>query len=605
MPVVIVPVSKGQRLSDVEQIYPLPTNGIFHKRLPGLGATHGEIIAPRHSIIILPNRPVIETKVAKYNAESPPENEILGIYQGITKEKIIEYLGNEVVIHKKILTTPEGYDPKFKEATAGIWDYIKKEYYLLIDECERAIQDIDYREKITAPFDDFFDFNNKGLISATTLPFSDPRFEQDFTHYVIGPDWDYCQPLTLLPTNNVVAALRDYFFTHIGDCYFIFLSSITTMTALIDALGTKADSKIHCSEKRVKELQLKGYKASSHLEKDKLAKYNFLTSRFYSAIDIELDYKPEVLMITEVIFAEHSILDPQTEVIQIVGRFRNGTSDITHITNFNPDIEYRTSEQARIYMDGQRDAFNQILKLKAETKSEGGIDLINRILTEPKFSKYFKPDGTYNWFMLDNYIQEQRVLGMYKSQANLIAAYSLVQTHFDVRVTTKLYPLDDTDRLKRETAESRKALVMEVIKQLQKLELRHDSFFIGERDEQISILREIAPVVVEAFEVIKLEGIIEADYSESKMKAAISKVLVHRQLTSPRVRKDVDDKFKAGDEPIEMYITTTLQDIYDRHSIKLTAYATHIKRYFEAERTTRQRSDQKVYKLNKRIDLDT
>ena len=190
----VVPINEGQRLSDVEQIYPLPTNSIIHKTLPGLGATHGEINAPRHSIIVLPNVPVIKSKVARHNKENPPDRQILGVYKGITIATITDYLLNEQITFKKVLITPESYGLKFKQAAEGFFDDIKDNYYLLIDECERVIQDVDYREMITAPFDDFFSFANKGMISATTLPFSDPRLS-GFKHYLIDPQYDYTTAL--------------------------------------------------------------------------------------------------------------------------------------------------------------------------------------------------------------------------------------------------------------------------------------------------------------------------------------------------------------------------------------------------------------------------
>jgi hypothetical protein len=598
MPIILVPVKKGQTLSEVEQIYPLPTNGIFHKRLPGLGATYGEINAPRHSIIVLPNRPVIESKEARHNNENDASKKILGVYQGVSKDDIIEYLSDERVIYKKILITPESYDKKFREAVQDIWGYILKEYYFLVDECERAIQDIDFRDRITAPFEDFFDFTNKGLVSATTLPFSDPRFEEEeFTHYVIEPAWDYCQPLKLITTNSVVAATRDYFTSKQADCYFIFLSSIKTMTALIDVLGIKSESKIHCSEKRIKELKLRSYKADSQLDLGKLAKYNFLTSRYYSAIDIELDFKPEVLMITEVLFAEHSILDPQTEVIQIAGRFRKGTTSVTHISNVNPKIAIRDATDARTFMDGQQHAFKQILQLKGNIKSEGGQDFIDRILTEPQFCKYFMPDGSYNWFMLDNFIQEQRVLGIYKDFPTLEAAYLEVNRHFKVEVEQRIYILSDEDRLKRETVESRRALLKAVTEQLERLEPKPDTYYLGNRDAELKELKEIAPVIVTAFPIIGAKGIEEVNYNERRVKAKAEKALIDQKLNSPELSTDINRKFKIGDKPIEMYIVTTLQDLYDRHSIKLKAYATHIQKFFDAERTTQGTGDNKVYHI--------
>lgn len=54
-----------------------------------------------------------------------------------------------------------------------------------------------------------------------------------------------------------------------------------------------------------------------------MAKYNFFTCRFYSALDIRIGkYKPDILMLTDLRTAQWTIIDPLTEAIQIQGRFR-------------------------------------------------------------------------------------------------------------------------------------------------------------------------------------------------------------------------------------------------------------------------------------------
>ena len=59
----------------------IPTNCIFNKVLPGLGATYSEIKSKRNSVIIEPNVPVIKGKTDK-------NNKLLGIYEGVTDNKI-------------------------------------------------------------------------------------------------------------------------------------------------------------------------------------------------------------------------------------------------------------------------------------------------------------------------------------------------------------------------------------------------------------------------------------------------------------------------------------------------------------------------------------
>ena len=69
-----------------------------------------------------------------------------------------------------------------------------EDYFLLFDECEKAIQDVGYRGDIYLPVEDFFRFRNKAMVSATPIVPSDPRFaEQGFEMLRIVPTYDYRQ----------------------------------------------------------------------------------------------------------------------------------------------------------------------------------------------------------------------------------------------------------------------------------------------------------------------------------------------------------------------------------------------------------------------------
>jgi len=126
----------------------IPTNCIFDKTLPGLGATYSEIEAKRNSIIIEPNIPVIDGKVNSHK-------NLLGVYEGCSGVKIKNYLLNHKIEHKKILCTPEGY-LKVKRIAEKNGTNIYENYFLLFDECEKITQDVDYREQISLPINDFF-----------------------------------------------------------------------------------------------------------------------------------------------------------------------------------------------------------------------------------------------------------------------------------------------------------------------------------------------------------------------------------------------------------------------------------------------------------------
>ena len=94
-------INQGEYLGDV--LDTIPTNTIVCKTITGCGATTSEILAPRNSIIIEPNVPVIMGKASKHP-------NILGVCEGITKEDIEAYLNTTPAGgYYKIMTTPESY----------------------------------------------------------------------------------------------------------------------------------------------------------------------------------------------------------------------------------------------------------------------------------------------------------------------------------------------------------------------------------------------------------------------------------------------------------------------------------------------------------------
>ena len=193
-------IKQGQWLKDVFE--KIETDTILNKTVTGIGATTLEIETPRHSIIIEPNVPVIVGKEKKHEF-------IRGVYEGVTAKMIVKYLyDNENDGYYKIMTTPESF-PKVKRAIKSVNLDLYKEFFLLFDECEKIIQDVDYRKKIALPINDFFRFENKAMVSATPIIPSDPRFEeQNFEIVKIVPDYIHSKNLLLYPTNNVQITLQ-------------------------------------------------------------------------------------------------------------------------------------------------------------------------------------------------------------------------------------------------------------------------------------------------------------------------------------------------------------------------------------------------------------
>ena len=339
-----IKLNKGQYLQEVEPFKSsgIPSDCILYKIIPGCGITTSEMkYTQRNSIIILPNVPVIEGKVKEHNEENDAKHQVLEVYKGFNEDDIAEYLSSPAVF-KKILITPEGFNDKLVPYFENKWEEFINGFFLLYDECEKIIKDVGYREQIAIPADVFFQFKNKAMVSATVLPFSDKRFDA-FDRYVIEPQYSYSKAIKLIETNNVLESLKGYLASLDSEHVSIFINSTDTILAIINSLKIEAISRVYCAPESVHKLKVAGYSNARYtLDVKDLAKYNFFTSRYFSAVDIKVDYKPDVILVTDLTMASFTALDPLTDVIQISGRFRKGINSLAHISNFNPSMEVQS-----------------------------------------------------------------------------------------------------------------------------------------------------------------------------------------------------------------------------------------------------------------------
>lgn len=110
-----------------------PSNTILYKALTGIGATYSEIKTKRHSIVIESNVPVI---TGKCNSAKHKDDNLSGVYEGVTTDRIIKYLRASRGKYYKIPTTPESF-PKVKNAFLTFSGKIYNTCFLLIDEAKQ------------------------------------------------------------------------------------------------------------------------------------------------------------------------------------------------------------------------------------------------------------------------------------------------------------------------------------------------------------------------------------------------------------------------------------------------------------------------------------
>ena len=535
----------------------IPTNTILYKTLTGLGATYGELKADRNSIIIEPNVPVI---VGKCNDPKHKEDNLFGVYEGVYTEDVIKYLEKSADKRTKILTTPESFQ-KVKDAFELMDMDIYGTCFLLFDECHKIVKDADYRSDITLPFDDFFLFNEKALVSATPISFSDPRFEmQKFQIIRIEPAFEYKLPVSLIHTNNVLEQLKRTLDKLDATDICLFVNSTDMIYSFIKQLDIENESTVFCAKKSVEKLKNKKFKhAFEQWSKSRMKKYNFFTSRFYNALDIELKIKPTVIMISDVYFSEYSMIDPHTDAIQAIGRFRNGVNRVCHIFNTNPNLPVRTEEEIGIYLQVSKEVYDKIKTFYDCATSEEARNAYHGILKVLPFNQMLNKDGKENFFAIDNYVDEALLKSSYNAQEKLIASYRSNRL-FDLDVESAYFPFGDFERLKKESKyASLKDKRKEVVRQLELLKGDDETEMIRNYKED---LRKADSFIYGAYEEIGKEMIESLDYSVKRIKEAMILKQNREKTEGTEFIQLIKNSFKVGQKYTKKYIKEELTRIY-------------------------------------------
>lgn len=563
----------------------IPTNTILDKTLPGLGATHSEIHSKRSSIIIEPNVPVILGKL--------DENENLeAVYEKCEPHTIKSYLQMDIPF-KKIITTPESFH-KIRNAANGLGINIYKEYFCLFDECEKITQDIDYRRKIAQPIYDFFLFENKALVSATPLPMSHPELErQGFQKIKIVPTYDYKKNLELIVTNSYYKRLRKVLDSLKDSKHICIFFNVTDgINELINNLEI-TDYKVFCSQKSVDKLNKRGIdKAYSFIDYP-LAKYNFFTCRFYSALDILLRKdKPDILLLTDLREGQFTMIDPLTEAIQIQGRFRKkGEDDITynsltHITTINPKMKVRTEVELVARITQFTDTYNLLKEQHDQETNEFKQEAIFEDMQGLKRQELIDDEGNINPFSIDNLYNDERVKSYYQSAEHLYQAY-LDTKFFNVTFSdvTECVGEDDIEKLNHTKLEIDKRKI--AIQFLEKIYKDYEQGNITYEDKvfYINYLKgqPEARYMIDAYNRIGKSGIEQAQYKKALIDKAVkqyNKEQAEILRFSPKVLQDIKEEFELSAYIPKNDIKKRLQLILNEHSIEYKVVQDTIKDYY-------------------------
>ncbi|MGJ1194021.1 hypothetical protein [Sphingobacterium siyangense] len=591
------------------KIFPLiPSDTLINKNITGIGATTAEIEAMRHSIIIEPYKPVIDGKTNKY-----PNT--LAVNSSANLSDILKYLQNDKIKNKKFLSTPESLY-KIIIACKALKIDVYNDYFLLFDECEKTITDIHYRGRIIKPMDEFFKFKNKALISATALIFSDPRFKQNgFKLINITPRYDNRKKVSILNTNNTIYSLIDELkkTTNNGKKKFVFLNSIKAITSVIKMMDIRDESAILCSETSIRKIRKEQYgHVSEIIEETKFKEFNFLTERFNSGVDINLEEDIEIYIVSDANISQGTLVNPNTDVFQIIGRFRDTEIERTRTTiviaSTDSEIVYMKKSSVTIFLKVLQQCY-QVIMLALDTLSDKTNRIILKELSQLlSFNTFINDNGTKNYFMIDNLYYKNLVKSYYCHDKRLNSIYknaTLLGTKINRykigKIYHKIHNINSGDLQLFGDTKSYREILTEIVIELLQFEEDTASYLLSGIDSIKNQYKIVFPEIIEAYDKFGGEELLTNCCSKQDVISLLSRdahivALQNFSFLTEFKTTFYEDRF--DDKPALIEDFQYLIDKYNIENINKTTDLVDLERFVEIGSRTR-RAQRRGYRVGK------
>ncbi|WP_295767274.1 DEAD/DEAH box helicase [uncultured Mucilaginibacter sp.] len=579
--------------TDILEMTPIPSKSIIYKTVTGIGATYSELVSKRHSIIVLPHISIITNKI-----KDCQENQIqaLGVHGGISKDDIFNYLST-CVGFAKILTTPKGLSKIIQLLKSchlnGEPVGYKSLFFLLIDECHKLVQDASYRADMVEMMDLFFEFDRKAMISATPIPPSDPRFSKaEFKHIKVCPDYSYQMPISILATDSIINTLDEYFKSYQAECYCIFFNSVEGIKSIIKQLNIQSDYIIYCSKESSDLLKLAEEPNVSN-EIGKFKRYNFFTSSFFNGLDIHMTVKPDILIVTDYGYRDHTLLDPFTDVLQILGRFRRTKQQkdnkeqayrmATHINNAKHFTKPVSKEAALLQIEYSKFYYEHQLTLKASQYDHTFNDYINQQLKTIKpYSRLLKANGDFSHFLKDNYLDDERVKAYYKNTSTLLNAYTKTKLYIVTPMQPKKYDKEGLIKLQKKSIRYSANMNLRMANDLRDIEAYKgtEAYYVVRKE-----IEKLSPVITDAYDRLGFDRIRSLDFKIRPIRIDLLKLDIESKLNHFPLINLVYMTFRLNTKYTVNQVKEKLIKIFKKFNIEYKAKSTDVLRYFEYKET--------------------
>jgi len=471
--------------------------------------------------------------------------------------------------------------------------------------------------------DYFFEFLNKAMVSSTPIKPSDPRFAE-FSCIKLQPTFNYAKPVELLDHNNVLFALKNIFKQGSGLKQCVFFNSINGIVDIVRKLGIGSLSSIFCSKESAQYLRTLSYadgsffKAYDKFDANVMGEYNFFTSSLFNGLDIILNEPPQVSMIS-IPNDSKTYLDPFTDVVQILGRFRKTETNrkgyhgsAIHLVETTYNDNYKSTEEVTVWLNTNQQVYENIMALMHSCIKPNEVEIYREALKRMPFHKYVANDFhlnsnksnsfsstsnqvsenfSFDYFRIDNLYEDERVNSYYCNPAYLWQAYQTVDPTnkngnelklFDFSTNYIYAPVKGQPKL---NLKSGKRYSKDNIRQLV-AHLCELHSIAGEEYYYDVITFEITKnhrLVRKAFDKLGRNKIAELDYQIGKIRQALIDYDVMRGKNRHPVMDSIYLTFPIGVRLSLQKVKKELQKIYDHYGISAVAKATDIKQWYEVK----------------------
>ena len=536
--------------------FKLPSKVLINKGKVGCGGTTVALTDSRDTIVCVPFVNLIKNK-CKQNKE------VLGVYSGVTVDKINEYVETHKI--KKIMCT---YDQLPRLASV-----VGYNYFLLVDELHLLFLQYIFRDTaIRGVLNEYKNFKDWAFLTATPIE-SEFMLDELKDIPVYNIEWESKREITVEAVkcdsvkSTIASIIEKFLNNEIEGNAHIFVNSvkfIATMIKYFDFEETQCRAIWSKNNKEYKNY-CAGIPNSDTLSKPK--KINFYTSTCFEGCDL-YDEDGKIFIVSDSSKAQ-TLLDISTSIRQIAGRIRNTKYDkIYHLfsnTRYNTDLSY---EEFKEY------ALNEAEEAK---KYASRINSDAELLKGTKSSEYVYLYKNENGFEFDKNLI---LIDIFNYKNNNTHSLSVNMLNEYAKNNIKVNLTSDDKKIK---IASKTITWKEYVKRY--CELKKSEYYIG---EELELIEEKYPFIKAAYELFG-DTIVDMRIDNVK-RAVIAKDDKKNQSEKIIYLLRTCDGFKEGTFTTGKKIKEILQTIYDKAGFNKKATIADFRNYAELK------------PVNKRID---